>query len=318
VVALWLRRAGQGTPPQPRHYPEVWGAWLYPLAVAMTVLVVITFPFIVSREVAKVTGQADLARVIDEALNLVMDNSPGLWLRGVLGVVVLVIAWRLSARSRLAEAVALGAFAVLVLLDLFGLVPGLEFLHDRSTEGMGLIASAVALVAALLALARRRFDRGTAVGVMTVVLLTVLYPHRDLLEDPVGFALAFSGSVVLVFGLAWRVLTEAQVTYHSSKRYPQSTRVLLFLANTLFATTGVAYVTLGRGLGTDADPTPWGTLGDSTLGDPLFLAGLVAGLWMVLRPVPGNHDTLLGTESGTVPNSVPDRDRNRPRYGPDA
>ncbi len=285
LVGLALRRAGVSAPPQPRHYPEVWGAWLYPLAVAMTLLVVITFPFIIAREAAALAQLPAMAQGVDAALNLVMDNNPGIWERGLLGVVVLGIAWRLSARSRLTEAVGLAAFAVLVLLDLFGLAPPLAFLQDRSTEGMGLIASGVALVAALVALVRKRFDRGIAVGVMTVVLLAVLYPHRDLLDDPVGFALAFSGPVVLVFGLAWRVVTEAQVTYSGTPRYPQSTRVLLFLANTLFATTGVAYVTLERGLGTDADPTAWGALGDSMLGDPLYLAGLVAGLWMVLRPV---------------------------------
>jgi hypothetical protein len=127
---------------------------------------------------------------------------------------------------------------------------------------------------------------------------------------------------VLVFGLAWRVFTEAQVTYHSSKRYPQSTRVLLFLANTLFATTGVAFVTLTRGLGTDADPSLWGTLGDSTLGEPLYLTGLIAGLWLVLRPPlttsgpvvpadpgPARRGTVpfpfaVPPEQGTVPSSA--------------
>ena len=49
------------------------------------------------------------------------------------------------------------------------------------------------------------------------------------------------------------MFTEAEVTNDESRRYPRSTRVLLFLANALLATTGVAYVALSRGLGTDAD-----------------------------------------------------------------
>jgi hypothetical protein len=284
LAAVLVWRAHVRTPPEPRHYPQVWGAWLYPLAVAMSLLVVVTFPLILVREVGIRLQWPQLSGLFDWAINLFVDNNPGAVGRGLLGLVTLVIAWRLSARRRLAEAVALAAFGVLVVLDLVGLAPGLGFLHDRSTEAMGLIAAVVALAAAASALWTRRFDRGTAVGVMTVVLLAVLYPHRNLLSDPVGFALAFSGPVLLVFGLAWRVFTEAQVTYSSSRRYPQSTRVLLFLANTLFATTGVAFVTLGRGLGTDADPTLWGELGDSTLGDPLYLVGLVAALWLVLRP----------------------------------
>lgn len=67
------------------------------------------------------------------------------------------------------------------------------------------------------------------------------------------------------------------------------TRVLLFLANALFATTGVAFVALSRGLGTNADPTVWAELGDATLGDPLYVAGLVAGLWLVLQPGSGRE-----------------------------
>jgi hypothetical protein len=60
--------------------------------------------------------------------------------------------------------------------------------------------------------------------------------------------------------------------------------VLLFLANTLLAATGVAYLALARAAGTDADPSGWGVLGDTVLGDPLYVTGLVTGLWFVLHP----------------------------------
>lgn len=300
LTALLLGRARVATPPQPRHYPQVWGAWLYPLAVAMSLTVVVTFPLIVVQAVSATVGVPGVSSAADAVLNVFLDNNPGVVLRGVLGVIVLVVAWRLAARSRLAEAVALGAFSVLVLMDLVGMVPGLRWLQDRSTDALGLIAASVALVAGLVALARKEFDRRTAVGVMTVVLLAVLYPHRALISEPLTAALAFSGPVVLVFGLAWRVATEANVTADSSPRYPQSTRVLLFLANTLFAATGLAFVTLTRGLGTDLDPTPWGVLGDSTLGDPLFLTGLVSGLWLVLRP-----ERVLPAPAGSVAPAEP-------------
>ncbi len=284
LVGVLLWRAGFSAPPEPAHYPEVWGGWLYPLAVAMLAVYVVTIPVNIVRALAGFAGLVPVAGLLDAAWNLFLDNNPGVLSRGVLGLVVLVVAVRFGARSRMVEAVALGGFAVLLLLDAIGLVPGLEFLQDRSTAAMGLIASVVALAAAAVALSRRRFDRGRAVGVMTVVLLAVLYPHRDLISDPLSTALASTGAVVLVFGLAWRAFTEAEVTNEGSRRYPQATRVLLFLANALLATTGVAYVALSRGLGTDADPTVWAELGDATLGDPLYVAGLVAGLWLVLRP----------------------------------
>ncbi len=42
--------------------------------------------------------------------------------------------------------------------------------------------------------------------------------------------------------------------------------------------------TASRGTGTQTDPSSWGALGDSSLGEPLFLVGLVTGLWLLLRP----------------------------------
>ncbi len=92
-----------------------------------------------------------------------------------------------------------------------------------------------------------------------------------------------------VFVAFWFAAPASTTPYLAgSRRYPRSTRVLLFLANALFATTGVAFVALSRGLGTNADPTVWAELGDATLGDPLYVAGLVAGLWLVLQSGSGS------------------------------
>ena len=57
--------------------------------------------------------------------------------------------------------------------------------------------------------------------------------------------------------------------------------------------------------GSLGDRRVWAELGDATLGDPLFLAGLVAGLWLVLRPIP--RDFATGSR-GRYPStgSVPD------------
>jgi hypothetical protein len=241
-------------------------------------------PVILTRGVFQLLGQQAAVDAINVVWFAFLDNSPSLLWRAALAPVTAVIAWRLAGRNRLAEAVALGTFSVLLLSDSVGGLPGLGFLQDRSTTAFGLLAAVVALVAAAVLAARRRLDRLRAVGVMTVVLLAVLYPHRNLIEDPTSVLAVVSPAVLLVFGLAWRAATEAEFTYVSTPSYPQSTRVMLFLANTLFATTGVAFLALARGAGTQADPAPWGELGDTMLGDPLFVTGLVAGLWFLLHP----------------------------------
>ncbi len=308
TLAVLVRRARVPAPPPPATYPEVWGRWLYPLAAAVAAVVALTLPVIILRGIFQLLGQTGLVDALNTAWFAFNDNSPALLWRLALGTVTLVLAWRLAGSERLAEAVALGSFAILALADAVGVAPALTFLQDRTTTALGLLAAVVALVAAAVLAATRRLDRGRATGVMTVLLLAVLYPHRNALENPAGVLLALTPSLLLIFGLAWRVFTEAQVTYVSSPKYPQSTRVLLFLANTLLATTGVAYVALARATGTDVDPSQWGELGDTVLGDPLYVAGLVTGLWLLLRPSESwtpSADAVAGPQVAVGPPAVP-------------
>jgi hypothetical protein len=284
VIAILLRRARVRIPPPPEHYPPIWGRWLYPLAAAVAGVVALTMPVILTRGFFQLLGRQDAIDAINVAWFAFMDNSPSLLWRAALAPVTAVIAWRLAGRNRLAEAVALATFSILLLSDSVGALPGFSFLQDRTTTAFGLLAAVIALVAAAVLAVQRRFDRLRAIGVMTVVLLAVLYPHRNLIEDPTSALAVLSPAGLLVFGLAWRAATEAEFTYVSTPRYPQSTRVMLFLANTLFATTGVAFLALARAAGTDADPASWGELGDTMLGDPLFVTGLVTGLWFLLHP----------------------------------
>lgn len=284
VIAILLRRARVRIPPSPEHYPSVWGRWLYPLATAVAGVVALTMPVILTRGIFQLLGQQAAVDAINVAWFAFMDNNPSLLWRAALAPVTAVIAWRLAGRNRLAEAVALATFTVLLLSDSVGALPGFGFLQDRTTTAFGLLAAVVALIAAAVLAVRGRFDRLRAIGVMTVVLLAVLYPHRNLIEDPTSALAVISPAVLLVFGLGWRAATEAEFTYVSTPKYPQSTRVMLFLANTLFATTSVAFLALARAAGTDLDPAPWGELGDTMLGDPLFVTGLVTGLWFLLHP----------------------------------
>jgi len=284
AIAILLRRARVRIPPPPEHYPPVWGRWLYPLAAAVAGLVALSMPVILARGFFQLLGQQEAVDAINVVWFAIMDNNPSLLWRAALAPVTAVIAWRLAGRNRLAEAVALATFSILLLSDSLGALPGFGFLLDRTTTAFGLLAAVIALTAAAVLALQRRFDRLRAIGVMTVVLLAVLYPHRNLIEDPTSALAVLSPAVLLVFGLAWRAATEAEFTYLSTPKYPQSTRVMLYLANTLFATTGVAFLALARAAGTTADPAPYGELGDTMLGDPLFVTGLVTGLWFLLHP----------------------------------
>lgn len=92
--------------------------------------------------------------------------------------------------------------------------------------------------------------------------------------------------LLLVFGLTWRVFTDAGFTRAGSRRLPQPTRILLFLANSLFAVTSIAYLALTRGIGTYVDTTLWARSGELVLGDPLFVVALAAGMWLLAAGPP--------------------------------
>ncbi|MDQ7991847.1 MAG: hypothetical protein AAGC63_02630, partial [Propionicimonas sp.] len=215
------------------------------------------------------------------------DNNPGVLWRALLGLAATAMAWRLARQRRIGEAGFLVAFAASVVLDAVGLLPSATFLHDRTPQALGVLAGVAALGAGLVLAVRRRLTRRRAAAVLTVLLLAVLYPHRGVLGDPASAVLVFSAPMVILFGLTWRILTDAEFTRSGSRRFPQSTRVLLFLANSLFACTSVAFLALARGTGTDLDTSNWATLGSDQLGDALFLVALLAGAWLALRgPVP--------------------------------
>lgn len=284
AIGVWLRRARRGAPDPPDAYPEAWGPWLYPLATAIAGLLLVALPLQILSLLLRLFGLGWAADGFDAAWNFIFDNNPGVLWRAAIGVLLLVIAWRISARGRQTEAVVLGALAVSMMVDALGLVPGLAFLHERTTQAMGLTAAAVALLAGLVLAARGALDRGRARGIVAVVLLAVLYPHRNLLADPASAALVFSAQLVVLFGLTWRLFTDAGFLQKDSRLFPQPTRVLLFLANSLFAATSLAFVALARALATGADSTIWSDTGDWTLGEPLFTAGLITATWLVLRP----------------------------------
>lgn len=283
-LAIAVRRSGRADPPPPAVYPETWGPWLYPLAAAMVALLVVAVPVSMVLGLLPTLGlsQTSFGQLAQQLLTGFFDNNPGVLWRALLGVVALGFAWQRSRTDRLGEAGFLVSFALAVLLDAGGLLPGGDFLLDRTPAGYGLIAGVVALLAAVWLAARRRLSRERATIVVTVLLLAILYPHRDLLSDPASAVLVFSGPLVILFGLTWRLVTDAEFTRTGSRRFPQSTRVLLFLANSLFAVTTIAFLALTRGTGTPVDTTPWAMTSDSLLGDSLFVVALVAGTWLAL------------------------------------
>ena len=284
ILALWLVRGHQRAPDHPSTYPDSWGSWLYPLAIAIAGLVVVIMPVSLLSQLERFTGPSKVTYVISLVTNVFSSINSGVYWRAGIGVVLLVIAWRISSRGRVVEAMLLSSLSVATILDGLGLVPSLAFLHERNVQITGLIATGAALLIGCVLLIRRSLTRDRAIWIVTVVLLAVLYPYRNFMDDPAGAALFFSAQLLLLFGLTWRLLTGAGFLDGDSRVFPRPTRVLLFMANSLFAATSIAFIALARATATTADSSAWADAGDWTLGEPLYVAGLVAALWLLMRP----------------------------------
>jgi len=307
AMALWLRRGHEIRPDSPSDHADKWVPWLYPLAAAITAMAIIALPVTVVTYLLMAAGFNQAATALENGRAFLFDNNLAVFWRVGISVVLLVIAWRISKRARTTEATLLTALAIAFILDALGLVPSLAFLHERNITMTGLIAVAAALAIGCFLQARRRLDMANAGWLLAVVLLAVVYPFRNVLDDPAGTALFFSTELLVLFGLTWRVLSDAEFMRGDSRHLPRATRVVLFMANSLFAATSVAYIALSRGAGTAADNSAWADAGDWMLGEPMFTAGLAAALWLAVRTRAKAPDTPLEVPDAVMPVEAADQ-----------
>ncbi len=272
--------------PRPGDLPAAWSGYHFPIAGAFTLTVVSATPIVIAMVATEALGLP--GREVIRAIWTGYNSGPATdILRGLVGVALVWLAVRLARRGRTAAATALAAFGGYQVIRLLPTdTPAFSWLLERSTDGIATVSSWVAIVVLLVALVTRTLDRGRQVGVLTVLLVGGLYAFRDALDDPVSALLGFAGLGVLLFGLVWQVLTEADVTRTGTRRFPLTTRVYLFLANGVFAVCSVALAALSRHPSQSGSAADQQELGDSILGTPLLLAAVLVGLWLAVRPTP--------------------------------
>lgn len=283
VGALALALGVGRRPPAVAEYTVDTSRLGYPLAIAMTWLVLLSLPASLIREVAHVLRGGLVVGISDVLLDGLRSPITPLAVRALVGLVALAFAVRLAGRGRVVEAVFLAGFCVVAVGQAMAYLPGLGFLQSDWAPAVAMVATGVALVALPWLAAQGLLSRERTTAVASVLLLCAVYPHRAVLDDPISALLGFSGVGAVLFGLVWRVLTEGDVTREGSPGLPVPARVLGFAANALFAVTAMAFVAVSRASGSTLDLTRFADLGDATLGTPLFVAAVVGGLAVALR-----------------------------------
>lgn len=137
----------------------------------------------------------------------------------VLCAVVVVRATRRRHRGRAELALVTALFCVVLALDDVG-VPFLA--ADLDTLALATLLLATAIGGRWALTRRLTIARLHAVGV--AVLLAGAISARDLLTDPLGWLLGSASGALLVLGLVWNLLTNADPANGDSPRFPRSSR----------------------------------------------------------------------------------------------
>lgn len=258
ALALWAvrgRRGSEAGPPRPYALTEVLadvsmllglaiGSWGVPLVISTFV---------------------PLPPVVSEQMSV--------WSDLLMAVVALVL---------LVRAILAGRTLLVVLLPsllVMGLYAGARTLGGWPSLSNGVASGLLGLVVLGAALLwRRRMDplRWFLVSLALVVLL--VFPFRRQVAEPLGALLGDTQLLVLLFGLVWLLLTEAEFTHGSTPRHGRSSRVLVFLAYAVFSAAMVVAVAY-------ADPRS--VLRELNLGDLSNIGDAIIGYAFVPAVVVG-------------------------------
>ena len=280
VVGISVAGSGlmlRNRPGDPPRGPTAW-AWERPAWILSVAWVAVALPVwlaLLTGAIVSLLGYQWLFLAIQEAV-------ASEWVFGAWRIVLCVVAfiWLVGARRR-------GERVIPVLLVCFITMTGLGASRLLTEHRVGVpwtLPTVVAwgvgvcLVAALVAVIRRRgIERQLWIALLGL-LLSALVGRREWLAEPGSLAAGVSGLVVLVFGLVWRVLTDAGITRGDSRWFPLPSRVLLFAANALLGALVLAHLALTRQEDPMVDVEGMAMVGINAVGSPLVLGAIVLGL----------------------------------------
>jgi hypothetical protein len=294
VIGCWLLLRNRPARPAEGPTAEQWTGYAYLLVIFwVAVIIPVTVLATVGGLLSAVLGDQGLAGL---AGNLASSNLfSGLWR---LGTVVLALVWAFRARRRgeWVAPVLLVCYAVLTSLGAVTMLTDARYGVSWSLPTLVALAVALCLLQVPIAILRRRgVERQLWIAVLAL-FISAMVGRRELLSEPGALAAGISGLAVLLFGLIWRVLTDAGITRRGTRWFPVPTRVLFYAANALFAAVIVAHVALTRQENPLLDLEHFAAVGENTVGTPLVLGaillGALSGLGTPARSADQPRDTL--------------------------
>lgn len=316
VLALRARRVRRLHAPGPGDLTEIYAPLMYVIAAGAAWWVLLMGPFVQMRDYEIVPASHRLYPLVAWFAGSAGHPLGPTLVRFALGVAALWWGWRRAGRGDWLTGVLMACFfapRLFVLIDRVG-PDALDRSGWLDYTDLGvefwLFAATVAVLGYLVA--ARRVTRHRLGAVAIALAIGALYPYRAVLADPISTVLGFSVVAVLLFGLVWRLLTDGQFLRADTAALPRETRILLFCANSVFAVTQLAFVSLARSGRAYFDLTAWESLGDAVLAQPLYVAGVIVALACAVAPsvFPSEvHDTtqIVGGRQHLAPSAAAPR-----------
>ncbi|BDZ47520.1 hypothetical protein [Naasia aerilata] len=156
-----------------------------------------------------------------------------------------------------------------------------------SSAAASVLLTAGSLVLAAVLAVRRRLGAAELAALSVTLLLAEAAAWRDVLANPLSALLGASVIAYILLGFVWGFVTGADSTRTGSPGFPVPSRVLLFLANSLFGVTVLAFAALARDLDAVIDLDEYAGVGDAVLGTAVIaLTGVVLWSGLVLPSAP--------------------------------
>ncbi len=215
-------------------------------------------------------------------------------------VILAVVAARDARRSGRPSVLLIMIAVLLAIRELYTLLGVLG-----TTPGAFVAATTGAVVLLVVQAVRRTLGVDRAVALASVFALSGLYAYRNAITEPLTAALALTGGTVgLMVGVVWRMLTENTFGYGDSVRFPRPSRVLLIMANLLLGASGVALLSLQGGI-SDTSLLLFEQLGDSQLGFTLIVTVLLVQLLAAMAPPQPSQPFSVASRTASARDAAP-------------
>jgi hypothetical protein len=155
-----------------------------------------------------------------------------------------------------------------------------------SPDSVSFVATVICVGLIWWMIVRRTFTMARLSAIAVALLSAALFANPQWLTDPLGAVLPSATTAAILVGFTWALLSGYPIANRDSAGFPRASRVLLVLANTLFATAVVAYTALSRDPSGGFDLGLYAELGNVTFGVPLIASALLVAFVAFVRDRP--------------------------------